>query len=163
MGAAGAQRRFRTRHSPRIHAKKRNFAGKTNVIAARTPRRKCPGRSFNAHGPNEQAKRTKEHAMIKMTKTLTALAAAATIAVAAVATPQPAEARGGALAAGIIGGLAAGAIIGAAVNGPYYGYGPGYYYGPRPVYYDGPCYWTRARHRVWDGWGWRYQRVRVCD
>ena len=66
--------------------------------------------------------------MTKITKTLTALAAAATIGLAAVATPQPAEARnGGAIAAGIIGGLAVGALIGAAANGPYYGYGPGYY------------------------------------
>ena len=100
--------------------------------------------------------------MTKMTKTLTAIAAAGTLAVAAVAAPQPAEARGGAIAAGIIGGLAAGAIIGAAVNGPYYGYGPGYYYGPEPVYYGGPaCYWTH--HRVWDGWGWHWRRMRVCD
>ena len=66
--------------------------------------------------------------MTKLTKTLTALAAAATIGLAAVATPQPAEARnGGAIAAGIIGGLAVGAIIGAAATGPHYGYGPGYY------------------------------------
>ena len=80
--------------------------------------------------------------MGKMTKTLTVVAAVATIGVAAVAAPQPAQARGGALAAGIIGGLAAGAIVGSAVHGPYYGYGPGYYYGPGPVYYrDGPCYW----------------------
>ena len=50
--------------------------------------------------------------MPKLNKTLTALAAAATIGLAAVATPQPAEARnGGAIAAGIIGGLAVGAII----------------------------------------------------
>ena len=100
-----------------------------------------------------------------MSKTLTALAAAATLGLAAVAAPQPAEARGGAIAAGVIGGLAAGAIIGAAVHGPYYGYGygygPGYYYGgPAPVYYGG-CYWTRQR--VWDGWGWHFRRVRVCD
>ncbi|MGB2648415.1 MAG: hypothetical protein WBC86_12530 [Pseudolabrys sp.] len=68
--------------------------------------------------------------MTKLTKTLTALAAAATIGLAAVATPQPAEARnGGAIAAGIIGGLAVGAIIGAAATGPHYGYGPGYYAG----------------------------------
>jgi hypothetical protein len=81
-----------------------------------------------------------------------------------VATPQQAEARdrGGAVAAGIIGGLAAGAIIGgiASQNG-YYGH-PGYYaYGPGPVYYGGYCYWQRER--VWDGWGWRTRRVRVCD
>jgi len=108
--------------------------------------------------------------MTKISKTLTALAAAATIAVAAVAAPQPAEARGGRIAAGIIGGLAAGALIGAAVNGPYYGYGPGYgpYYGygpgyyPRPVYYDeSPCYWSPRR--FWDGWRWHVRRVRVCD
>ena len=98
--------------------------------------------------------------MTKISKTLTALAAAATIAVAAVAAPQPAEARGGRIAAGIIGGLAAGALIGAAVNGPYYGYGPGYY--PRPVYYDeSPCYWSPRR--FWDGWNWHVRRVRVCD
>ena len=93
-------------------------------------------------------------------KTLTALAAAATLGLSAIITPQPAEAHGsgGALAAGIIGGLAAGAIIGsAAANGPYYG--PGYYYGPAPAYYGG-CYWTGQR--VWDGWGWRVRRVRVC-
>ena len=65
--------------------------------------------------------------MTKTTKTLTALAAAATIGLAAVAAPQPAEARnGGAIAAGIIGGLAVGALVAAAANGPY-GYGPGYY------------------------------------
>lgn len=57
-----------------------------------------------------------------MTKTLTAIAVAATLGLAAVAAPQQAEARGGgAVAAGVIGGLAAGAIIGsAAAHGPYY-------------------------------------------
>jgi hypothetical protein len=107
--------------------------------------------------------RTKERcAMTKMTRTLTALAAAATLGLAAVTAPQPAEAHwrggGGAVAAGIIGGLAAGAIIGsAAAHGPYYG--SGYYYGAGSAYYDG-CYWTRQR--VWDGWGWRLRPVRVC-
>lgn len=96
--------------------------------------------------------------MTKMTRTLTALAAAATLGIAAISAPQPAEARnGGAIAAGIIGGLAAGAIIGSAVgHGPYYAYAPG------PYYYGGGygCYWTRQR--VWDGWGWRIRPVRVC-
>ena len=101
--------------------------------------------------------------MNSMKKTLTALAAAATIAIAAVAVPQQAEARGGRIAAGIIGGLAAGAIIGSiAANNGYY-YGPGYgYYGPGPVYYGPRCYVTRQR--VWDGYGgWYLRRVRVCD
>jgi hypothetical protein len=103
--------------------------------------------------------------MTRITKTLTAIAAAATLAVVAVAAPQPAEARGGRIAAGIIGGLAAGAILGgiASQNG-YYGpgYGPGYYgYAAAPVYYGPRCYWSRQR--VWDGWGWQLRRVRVCN
>jgi hypothetical protein len=95
------------------------------------------------------------------TRTLTALATAATLGIAAIAAPQPAEARGGAIAAGIIGGLAAGAIIGAAASGPAYAYGPGpgYYYGGGPGYYGG-CFWTRQR--VWTNWGWRFRPVRVC-
>jgi hypothetical protein len=99
--------------------------------------------------------------MTRLTNTLTALAAAATLTIAAVAAPQPAEARGGRIAAGVIGGLAAGAIIGgiASQNG-YYG-GPAYAYGPAPVYYGPHCWWSRQR--VWDGYGWRLRRVRVCD
>ena len=114
-------------------------------------------RSLIGYGLSEPKGRC---AMTKMTKPLTALAAAATLGLVAVTAPQPAEAHGsgGAIAAGIIGGLAAGAIIGsAAAHGPYYG--PGYYYGAGPAYYDG-CYWTRQR--VWDGWGWRFRPVRVC-
>lgn len=94
-------------------------------------------------------------------KTGIALAAAGVLAVGTLAAPQPAQARGGALAAGIIGGIAAGALVGAAVAGPHYYGGPGYYYGPAPVYYGPSCYWTRER--FWDGWGWRIRRVRVCD
>ncbi len=97
-----------------------------------------------------------------MTKTLTALAAAAVVAVAAVAAPTTADARnGGAVAAGVIGGLAVGAIVGSsAANSGYYGYG----YAPAPVYYGPPaygCYITRQR--VWTNYGPRWQRVRVCD
>jgi hypothetical protein len=93
-------------------------------------------------------------------KTGIALAAVGMLGAGTLATPQPAEARGGAVAAGVIGGLAAGALVGAAVaGGPYY-YGPGPYYGPAPVYYGPQCWWER--HRAWDGWGWRIERVRVC-
>jgi hypothetical protein len=98
-----------------------------------------------------------------MRKTLTAVAAAATLTLATVAAPQQAEARhGGAIAAGIIGGLAVGALLGAAAaNGPYY-YPPGpYYYAPGPVYYYRPhCHWRHERY--WNGWRWRSHRVRVC-
>jgi hypothetical protein len=131
-----------------------------HVIVTQACGRKFPDRPFNK---NDQANRAKERTMTRLTKTLTVLAAVATIGVAAVAAPQPAQARGGALAAGILGGLAAGAIIGSAVHGPYYyDYGPGYYYGPAPVYYDGPpCYISHRRY--WDGWAWHVRRVRVCD
>jgi len=96
-----------------------------------------------------------------MTKTLMTLAAAATLAVSAIAAPAPAEARGGAVAAGVIGGLAAGAIIGSAASHPY---GYGYYGGPAYVAepgYGAPCYWQHQR--FWDGYGWRVRNVRVCD
>ncbi len=97
--------------------------------------------------------------MTKTSKTLTALAVAATLAVAAVAAPQPAEARGGGIAAGIIGGLAAGAIIGGIASDNGY-YGPSYYAAAPGYYGPGGCYWTRQR--VWDGYGWRLRHVRVC-
>jgi hypothetical protein len=58
----------------------------------------------------------------------------------------------------VIGGLAAGAIIAGAAGayGPYYG--PAYGY---PAYAYGPGCYIR-RERFWDGWGWRWHRVRVC-
>lgn len=96
-----------------------------------------------------------------MKKTLTALAVAATFVLATVAMPHEAQARKGRNAAAIFGGLAAGALIGAAIaNGPYYG--AGHYYGPpRRYYYRQHCWWERERY--WTGYGWRSQRVRVCD
>lgn len=96
-------------------------------------------------------------------KVITA-AAIAGLALAVIATPQPAQARDGALAAGIIGGLAVGAIVGSQYNGYYSGpsyYGPGYYGRPyQPVYAN--C--RIERQQVEDGYGHvRIQRVRVCD
>jgi hypothetical protein len=165
MRPAGAQKHFQTPYSPRIHEKNRNLTPNMNVVAA-SP---IAGKAWVSRSINTIRKtvpsdsEAKENAMTKMTKTLTVLATAATLAVAAVAAPQPAEARGGRIAAGIIGGLAAGAIIGGiAANGPYYGpgyYGPAYY-GPGPVYYGPHCYWHHQR--IWDGYGWRLERVRVC-
>ncbi|MGE3245412.1 MAG: hypothetical protein AB7F96_05440 [Beijerinckiaceae bacterium] len=66
---------------------------------------------------------------------------------------------GGAVAAGVVGGLAIGALAAGAAR-PYYRPAP-VYVAPAPVYVDAPCYWERQR--VWDGWGWRIQRVRVCE
>jgi hypothetical protein len=89
-----------------------------------------------------------------MRKTLTALAAALTLIVATVAAPQDAEAgrRGGHVAGAIIGGLAVGALIGAAAA-------DNRIYAPRRYYRD--CWWEEGRR--WNGYRWRYQRVRVCD
>src|SRR5262249_41751722 len=83
-----------------------------------------------------------------MRKTLTALAAAATLATATVTVPSTAEARWGWRGGAFIGGLAAGAIIASAFARPYYyggyyggygGYYGGYggYYGGYPAYYGG--------------------------
>ena len=103
-----------------------------------------------------------------MKRTIIALAAAGTLAAALPSSAQ-AHCNGCGVAAGVVGGLAAGAIIGSAANGYYGGYAPGYYggygpgyyaYAPGPAYYGG-CYWTRQR--IWDGWGWRLRRVRVCN
>jgi hypothetical protein len=107
-----------------------------------------------------------------MRKTLMALAAVATLAISAVAAPAPAHAQrylGAAIAGGLIGGAIVGGAIAAGPGyyGPGYGYGPGYY--GRPYgYYGGPayvadtggCYWQRQR--FWDGFAWRFRRVRVC-
>lgn len=91
-----------------------------------------------------------------MSRKLSTFAAAAAIGLAAVSVSSPADARGGRVAAGVIGGLAAGAIIGGALNSPYYAYSPGpYYYGPGPYYYGPSCYWRR----VWTPWGPRRERV----
>lgn len=90
--------------------------------------------------------------MMKRTIALTTITMLAAVAVTA---PSPADARGGRVAAGVIGGLAAGAIIGGALSSPYYSPYPAYYgYGP---YYYGPrCYWRR----VWTPIG--PQRERIC-
>jgi hypothetical protein len=101
--------------------------------------------------------------MESMTKTLTALAAAAVVALASTAAPSTADARcfGCAVGAGVIGGIAAGAIIGGAIanSGPAYAY-PGYapVAGYEPYAYGAAVpvgcpggYW--ARRPLVDRWG----------
>ena len=106
-----------------------------------------------------------------MTRGLIVLATAA--ALGASVAPQSAQARGGSVAAGIVGGLAVGTLFGAAIAQP-----RPYYYGPAPVYVEEPpeyvrpapvyrappprCYWTRGE-AMWDGYAWRHPRMQVCD
>jgi hypothetical protein len=113
-----------------------------------------------------------------MKKTLTAVAAAATIAAASVATPTTAEARWGWWGPAL-GAFAVGAIVGGALARPYYyggyygGYYPAYSYYPTygysyaPAYYGGyaPAYsgYAYAPRPYYSCWRWRGgYRYRVC-
>ena len=108
-----------------------------------------------------------------MKKTLTAVAAAATIAVASVATPTTAEARWGWWGPAL-GAFAVGAIVGGALARPYYygGYYPAYSYYPSygygyPAYSYGyaPAYsgYAYAPRPYYSCLRWRYgYRYRVC-
>lgn len=93
-----------------------------------------------------------------MRKTLTVIAAAATVAVSTLAMPNAAEAqwRGGWGWRGpaFFGGLAAGALLGGALVAPYtYAPRPYYAYGPYPYY--GTCW-----RRWWNGHRW--VQARYC-
>jgi len=84
------------------------------------------------------------------------------IALLAQSLSVPARAENGNIAAGVVGGLLGGALIGGALASrpapP-----PPVYYAPAPVYVEepSPCRW--ARERFWDGYGWQYRRVQVCN
>lgn len=86
-----------------------------------------------------------------MKKTFAALLAATAFVIAAPA----AQADGGRVAAGVIGGLAVGALVGGALASSRPAYAAA-----APVYVDVPCH--MARERFWDGYEWRFRRVKVC-
>jgi hypothetical protein len=114
-----------------------------------------------------------------MRKTLTAVAAAATIGVATVAAPTTADARWGWWGPAL-GAFAVGAIVGGALARPYYyggyygGYYPAYSYYPAGYYgyyapaysysYAAPAYYGYAAPRpYYNCLRWRYgYRYRVC-
>ncbi len=86
---------------------------------------------------------------------------AITLATGPLLLPVPAKAENGQIAAGVVGGLIGGALIGGALASrpapP-----PPVYYAPAPVYIEEPaCRFVGERY--WDGYGWVYRRVRVCD
>lgn len=90
-----------------------------------------------------------------MKKTFAAFVAVATIAGSLAATPASAQ-RG--VAAGVAAGLIGGAIIGGAIASSRPAYAA-----PAPVYVDDYPDCRLVRERFWDGYGWRYRRVEVCN
>jgi hypothetical protein len=90
-----------------------------------------------------------------MKKTFSAFLAVATVAGALSATPASAQ-RG--VAAGIAAGLIGGAIVGGAIASSRPGYAA-----PAPVYVEEAPACRMVRERFWDGYGWRFRRVEVCN
>ena len=91
-----------------------------------------------------------------MKNTFAALVAVATMAGSLAATPANAQ-RG--VAAGVVGGLIGGAIIGGAIASSR----PAYSYGERVYVEEAPPACRLVRERFWDGYGWAYRRVEVCN
>ena len=91
-----------------------------------------------------------------MKKTLVAFAAVAMIAAGSLAT-TPASAQRY-LGAAVAGGLIGGAIVGGAIASTRPAYGG-------PVYVEDapPPACRLVRERFWDGYGWRFRRVEVCN
>src|SRR6202011_5987304 len=75
--------------------------------------------------------------------------------------PASARAENGEIAAGVVGGLIGGALLGGALASrpapP-----PPVYYAPAPVYVEEPAC-RLVRERFWDGYGWQFRRVQVCN
>jgi hypothetical protein len=91
---------------------------------------------------------------------IAAAMATVTLAAGSVLLPVPARAENGQIAAGVVGGLIGGALIGGALAArpaP-----PPVYYAPEPVYVEEPACRV-VRERYWDGYGWMYRRVQVCN
>jgi hypothetical protein len=87
--------------------------------------------------------------------------AAVTLAAGPFLLSAPARAENGQIAAGVVGGLIGGALLGSALARPAPP-PPPVYYAPAPVYVEEPvCRFVRERY--WDGYGWVFRRVQVCD
>ena len=83
--------------------------------------------------------------------------AAVTLATGPFWSPMPARAENGQIAAGVVGGLIGGALASRPAPPP-----PPVYYAPEPVYVEEPAC-RLVRERYWDGYGWQFRRVQVCD
>src|SRR5262249_50208406 len=96
-----------------------------------------------------------------MTKTLSVLAAAATLAAATLSVPSSAYADNGRITAGVLGGVAAGALIRSAIPRPAY---PAYVVEEPVVVAPPPRCWREPRGPAyWDGYAWVQPTVRVCS
>jgi hypothetical protein len=96
-----------------------------------------------------------------MKKMLSAFLAVVTIAGSLAVAVPAAKADGGRIAAGVAGGLIGGALLGGALAGAAAPPPPAYY-APAPVYVEEPAC-RMVRERFWDGYGWQFRRVRVCE
>jgi hypothetical protein len=95
-------------------------------------------------------------------RNVTSVVGVVAIAAAALFSPAPATAENGQIAAGVVGGLIGGALLGGALASSPASPPPPVYYAPAPVYVEEPvCRFVRERY--WDGYGWVYRRVQVCD
>jgi hypothetical protein len=98
-----------------------------------------------------------ENAMGKIASAVVAV----TLATTPLLLPVPARAENGQIAAGVVGGLIGGALLGGALASrpapP-----PPVYYAPAPIYVEEPVCRV-VGERYWDGYGWVYRQVRVCD
>ena len=105
----------------------------------------------------DHATRLGESMMSKMVSAIVAV----TLAAGPLLLPVPAKAENGQIAAGVVGGLIGGALLGGALASrpapP-----PPVYYAPEPVYVEEPVC-RLVRERYWDGYGWSFRRVRVCN
>lgn len=92
---------------------------------------------------------------------IAAAIATVTLAAGPLLSPVPARAENGQIAAGVVGGLIGGALLGGALASrpapP-----PPVYYAPEPVYVEEPVCRV-VSERYWDGYGWVYRRVHVCN
>ena len=87
---------------------------------------------------------------------------AVTLVIGPIFLPTPARAENGEIAAGVVGGLIGGALLGGALAARPAPPPPPVYYAPAPVYVEEPAC-RFVRERFWDGYGWRFRRVEVCN
>ena len=101
---------------------------------------------------------------MQMKKMIATIIAIATISGGVMSMSTAAKADGGRIAAGVAGGILGGVLLGGALaGGPVYAAPPPpVYYAPAPVYVEEPVC-RLVRQQYWDGYGYRFRRVQVCD